>query len=241
MKVVDCTWELDNLGKRTVEVSVEANELIEENELEAIEQTYQYVVLKIAPGNMDMNILMSKRQYVFTESQFSIYKKLDSSLSLNENQQRIYKDFEMREVSSVSDVISQLSLSMFRTDRIWIDPDFGPEYSLRRYSNWIKTDVQKMLSKLYSLIYQGKEVGFCMLQHEDKRMKVVLDGLYKQYQGQGLGCLLPFCGYYYKENFVDIEDYVTTISSNNLGVLHTYNKCDFNMVGANYVFIKHIN
>lgn len=239
MTIVDCVWELANIGKRTCEITLSSDELIEESALRELCAEYEYIVVKIGTTNMYNSLLLGKLGFSFAETQISISKKIvdkanepdfivdryrqNSSLSLIQTEDQL------------NGIIQKMSSNMFTTDRIYLDPYLGAKYSLQRYSNWMKTEFAKHIP-IYELRYKKNVVGFIMYKRIENVIDALLGGVFENYQNMGLGLLLPLVPYLIPEK---IEWYRTRISSNNLPVWMMYERLHYQITNFEYIFIKH--
>ena len=241
MKITDCPWELENIGCRVVEISVSAIETIDPDEIQSIESKYDYVVIKIESGNMRNNTLMTKLGYVLSETQLSLKKtikewhiqedKLTSALLGQMKIERIQTEEELQEL------LLLITDDMFSTDRIYLDPVFGPKYSVRRYRNWIVSEFNRG-SLLYKHYFRNQYVGFSLSRNENDSLYCLLAGTFEPYQNSGIGFWIPLIPLLYKE--IPCVKYETKISTNNYPVWQMYNRHNYIISRFDYVFIKHV-
>lgn len=237
MKIVDCFWEQTNLDCRVAEVSVETGDNFSEEILFDLEKNYDYIVLKFTVANYNNYLLATKKQYSFIETQLSLQKKM-KDWNLNQSDSRLLKNFsimEVKEQSDLSKILNKFDESMFTTDRIYLDPLFGPQYSVRRYKNWIQSSFEKGAS-LQKLFYRNKEIGFSIARIEDRVMYGILGGIY---EGQGLGIITPCFPLLYAKK--DFDWFKPKISMNNTPIVRLYNHFNFEITNVEYVFVKHIH
>jgi len=237
MKITNCTWELNNLGCKVAEVDCTSDAAIDPLALEAVEKEFDYVVVKVPMLKPQINFSLSKMQYTCIEAQLSIKAKicdLNEQRWLLENLGQVQTELINNE-AELSDLLSLMTESMFTTDRIYLDPNFGPTYSLNRYRNWISSEFSRG-TKLYKIIHDGVWVGFFLPKEKDGVMDGLLGGLFAQYQGEGLGIVLPLLPILIDG---DIKKYETKISSNNFPVIQVYNQCGYRFGNVEYVFVKH--
>lgn len=238
MKVIDCRWEIDNIGKRTVEITIDKDDAVSHAFLQEIYSQYEYVVVKVPMMKTEYNHLLASLGFVLMECQMNVsmevskfdYSKVDEISSVLD-----YKD----EAMSLESVLSSMSSEMFSTDRITLDREFGPAIGMRRYQNWMRTEVERG-SSLYSVIYQGQKVGFMLFKISDGVFRLLLNGLYKEWQGRHLGIITPSSPLIYAKRFdASIYKVTTSISSNNIPAVKLYNRLGFTLDSQTYVFSKH--
>ena len=241
MRVIDCHWEQKNIGKKTVEITIETADhydypLIEKQALE-----YEYVVVKVPMNMPAYNIGLAKLGYTCIETQMNVgvdYRKFDFSRVAH-----LYNDTTYEVVDTIDDfnaVVSSIQPGMFSTDRISIDPEFGETMGCQRYINWLTTEYESKRSQLIKVLYKNEHVGFMLIRIEDDTIDLLLNGLYKDCQGKGLGLLTPASPMMYVKKFgLQIAKETTSISSNNVPVVKLYNRLQFQLLQQTYVFVKH--
>lgn len=241
MKIANCPWELENLGCRVAEVSVLATDMVDVNEIQKIESDYDYIVIKIESGNMHHTAIMTQLGYTLAETQMSLNKpyaewqikedKLTSALLSQMKVEQIKSDEDLQEL------LSLMTDNMFSTDRIYLDPLFGPKYSARRYRNWTVSEYKKG-ALLYKHYFRGQYVGFSLCKREEEKLHCLLAGNFEQYQNTGIGFWIPLIPLLYPD--AQHKNYVTSISTNNYPVWQMYNRHHYTVTRFDYVFIKHI-
>ena len=242
MKVIDCTWELKNLNKKTVEISVGKEDIFSRDLIEQSISNYEYAVVKVPMDIPAFNIGLSDMGFVCLETQMNVGISLhDFDFS---KVAHLYNDTSYEPIDSNDDfmqVVSNLRPGMFSTDRISLDPKFGEEIACLRYINWLTSEYESKRSQLVKVIYKNEHIGFMLIKTDGDTIDLILNGLYKQYQGKGLGILTPASPMMYiKKNSLNITKEVTSISSNNIPVVKLYNRLNFQLLQQTYVFVKHI-
>lgn len=241
MKIANCPWELENLGCRVAEVSVLATDMVDVNEIQKIESDYDYIVIKIESGNMHHTILMTQLGYTLAETQMSLKKpyfewhiqddKLTSALLSQMKVEQIKSDDDLQEL------LSLMTDHMFSTDRIYLDPLFGPKYSARRYRNWTVSEFKRG-ALLYKHYFRNQYVGFSLCKKEEENLHCLLAGNFEQYQNTGIGFWIPLIPLLYPDT--QHKNYVTSISTNNYPVWQMYNRHHYTITKFDYVYVKHV-
>ena len=245
MKIVDCFWEIENLGKKVCEISIEQTDLFNTHELERITQDYNYVVIKVPMNHSSFNFGLSKMGYVMVETQIGLSKKyadfkfddrLVKTLVQGVDERIIFSEKELDEL------ISHMTPDMFSTDRIYLDSFFDSNASMIRYSNWIRNEFINKTAIIKNMIYEGEIIGFGMCRDNKGVLDGLLGGIYKEKQSEGYG-LLTSCFEFlvakkYSRPFRVMH---TAISSNNVPMLQIYNYLNFRIDKMTYVYIKHLN
>ncbi|MCH5308787.1 MAG: hypothetical protein J1E58_02920 [Prevotella sp.] len=241
MKVIDCFWEQKNIGKKTIEISIEEADRYDSAQISQVAQHYEYIVVKVPMNKPEFNIGLGDIGFVCIESQLNVgIKMIDFNFS---KVSHLYDDTSYEIVDSqesLQSVITNIQPGMFSTDRIAIDSQFGEDIGCQRYINWIMTEYNSKKSELIKVIYKNEHVGFMLIRREGEIIHLLLNGLYKPYQRKGLGMLTPASPMMYaKKASLLITQEETSISSNNIPVVKLYNRLGFQILHQTYVFIKH--
>jgi hypothetical protein len=243
MRITDCFWEIANIGKRTVEIVIEHDDTFDRSHLLDAIDGYEYAVVKVPMNHPTFNIGLTDMSFSCIETQLSVSKRVvDFDTSKVEH---LTADTEFETVmceDDVQSILDNITLGMFSTDRVALDPHLGPALSLRRYKNWLSTEAVHDNTLLIKELHKGQHIGFMLLRKAEDGLVVLLNGLYKPYQRKGLGLLTPASPLMYiQRNNLHYEEVSTNISSNNVPVVKLYNRLGFTLDYQTYVFIKHID
>ncbi len=240
MVITDCVWEKDNLNASTVEILLETGDIDECMAIEETMQHFDYVVVKVPMNMIAYNIGLGRLGFSLMEVQMNVSSKVKGY-----DWSRINLDMEevkfeiVTNTTGLNEILDHISDDMFSTDRITLDTYFGPQIGHARYSNWIISDFKKGKSKVAMVNYHNENVGFMMFRIEGGRLHLLLNGLFKKWQGKRLGIITPASPLIYSRFNPDIEEVKTSISSNNIPVVKLYNRLGFMLDNQNYVFVKH--
>ena len=241
MKLTKCEWEIQNLNCNVVEVQIDNNDCFNQTVIEKLINYYEYTVVKVPMNMFEFNFRLSQMGFTLVENQLNISKKIkDFNFNLIQDikDKLSFKNVEVE--SDLDDVVGSITEGMFSTDRIAIDRHFGPEKSMIRYRNWILSDYHSKASNITKVFYCSEEVGFMMFKIQKGEFKLLLNGLYKKWQGKHLGIITPSSPFLYRDFSEEPFEVVSTsISSNNVRVVKLYNKLNFELDNQNYVFVKH--
>ena len=241
MIVTDCYWEKDNLGDSTVEILLDRNDSIYDNMFNDIINKYEYVVVKVPMNIIEFNKLLGQKGFFLVEVQINVSSRVKDfkwervDLNLDDI------DFEvLSSLDSLIDIQNQITVDMFSTDRISLDRLYGPQIGMKRYVNWINSEYQAKKSQIAIVNYKHENVGFMMFRIEGGVFRLLLNGLYKKWQGRHLGIITPASPLLYLRNKTDeVEIVKTSISSNNIPVVKLYNRLGYIWENQTYVFVKH--
>jgi hypothetical protein len=243
MKFVDCIWEIENIGRRTCEITYDENETFEKELFVSKTRDFEYVVVKVPMNRPDLNIGMTEMGFTLIETQFDISKRFIDFNFEDRLVKRIYPHVtEQRIVSKeeFDNIMEKMTPNMFSTDRIYLDPHFDPECSYRRYANWMKKEFQNQTSLFTKIFYDEVDVGFGMFREIEGNIYGLLGGIYETVQSEGYGLLTSCIEFIiYHKNKQSFKKLFTAISSNNVPMVQIYNYLQFKVDKMTYVFVKH--
>jgi ribosomal protein S18 acetylase RimI-like enzyme len=132
---------------------------------------------------------------------------------------------------------SYVKEGLFKTDRIALDPELGPELANHRYSHWIADVAAKRIGALQWLMTASepsRRVGFIMFQEDGKTVNALLGGVFPQFQtqGAGLAMVLRPLHHFATQGFAH---YQTKVSSNNFPIFKLYQDVGFKIHEVVYV------
>lgn len=241
MKITGCPWELNNLGCRVAEIYISATEDVTEQEILDVESRYEYIVIKMEAGSMRHTTLMTRLGYTLAETQLSLKKPYadwhaqeDRLTTALLNQMKIEP---IQSEEDLQDLLGRMTDNMFSTDRIYLDPQFGPTFSAHRYRNWTASEFRRG-ALLYKHYFRGQYVGFSLCKQEGENLHCLLAGNFEQYQRTGIGFWIPLIPIQYPDQ--QYKNYVTSISTNNYPVWQMYNRHHYMVTKFDYVYVKHI-
>ena len=238
MKITECPWEIANLGCRVAEIQCNTLMELDEDILHQVESNHDYIVVKVPMQQFGLNDRLGQLGYTMAETQISLKNTLHK-LRTHQQFLDLLGDVVVEKIQTEDEkdlIIAQMTENMFSTDRIYLDPQFGPSKMLLRYRNWTNSEFING-SDLSKIIVNGEIVGFMLTKKGGKVMHGLLGGLFEKYQDQGIGIVIPMYVTLIQE---DISRYETKISSNNIPVIQLYDQCGYRISNLEYVFVKHI-
>lgn len=246
MYVLDCKWELENLGESVAEISVESNDQFDEKAIKEVCDSYQYVVVKVPMNMMKFNFGLSVLGFTMIETQISVskrYKDFDFNDRLVKHVYPHVNTERIKSTEELEEIINQITPDMFSTDRIYLDPHFPHEASSKRYINWMRSDYEKGNAVIVKTFYDDINVGFGFSHIDDDGTKhCLVGGVYEKYQDMGLGIMTAGLSFMMaKKNNTGLKIVRTAISSNNPPVWQFYNYLGYKIDKMTYVFVKHNN
>ncbi len=241
MKIIDCWWELKNLGKKTAEIVVSPDDVLCKEIILGVCREFEYVAVKVPMNKIEFNRFLSQLGFLCIEVQMNLSKEFSNFNKVHG--EIIYEKIDFEEIknrSQLKDLFTLFTPGMFSTDRISLDQYFGLEIGRTRYVNWVITEFEKNTSKLAFVRLNSERVGFMMFRVKGIELDLLLNGLFPQWQGKHLGIITPTSPYIYSLKVDNnIKKEVTSISSNNIPVVKLYNRLGFTIESQTYVFVKH--
>lgn len=240
MKIVNCTWELANIEKKTCEITIEDDEIsLDIVSLAEIESQYEYIVVKVGSKKVPIYKKLASNGFYFVENQISVSFRSKQKGSMGRMANKYFDRLNLRlcPKENIQIILGEIGDDLFYTDRIALDPAFGIIKANKRYKNWINSTYDNQDFFMYEICLLNKAIGFAYFQKRNNVIDYLLGGLYKEYQSSGLGITIPLSAIklLQQENMKSIE---TCISSNNLNVVRCYVECGYEISGMNYVFVK---
>lgn len=242
MKIIDCTWEIDNIGSKVIEIDVEKGDILNEKVFREISPDYNYVVVKVPVNMTEFNWCLGNMGFTMIETQVKLSKKI-KDLDLNDRYiKRLlpYVSYRLIETNEqIDEVIDRISPTMFLTDRITLDPAYGSEIGCHRYRNYLKTSYENKNNEIIAIYFKDILVGFQMYNVNDKICYGKLGGLFDDVNIPGLGFLVVCTPLIYTAENYGVEKFIPDISTNNMPVVGLYEYMHFHIEGLSYVFVKH--
>lgn len=243
MKLVDCIWEIENIGKRTCEIVYENRDVFDASILNNSIENFEYVVVKVPMNHPKINVGLSEMGFVMIETQLSISKRFLEFNFEDRLIKHLYPHVSDQVVSTkegLDEIIDKMTPDMFSTDRIYLDSHFSHDSSCKRYANWMKTEFYNKSGIIKKIFIDDKEIGFGMTREKGGVTYGLLGGIYESEQSEGYGLLTACSGFITaKKNNCPFKKVFTAISSNNVPMLQIYNYLNFKIDNMTYVFVKH--
>lgn len=242
MQIIDAAWEQRNLGVSCYEIHIEKQDTLEtvKNQFEQLEEK-QYMVVKIPSSHHWAIPYFQGLGYTFIEDAISLEHDLKEITAPT----RIKKVFDKcrfseMEESDIAILKKEIDKHIFKTDRIYLDPQFKSGQSAQRYKFWVEDLIGKGQTPK-KVLYNDETVGFFL----NKEIKPnvydgVLAGTYSDYEGSGFGVCIQYIGLKYAADH-NAKKYLGHVSGNNIGVLKSLISLGFVITNIEYVFVKHNN
>ena len=239
----DTPWEIANLGVTSCEFSVGETDVFIDCTPALAGEEAEYAVVKVPSDKADFLFGLPGLSYSFVETQFSISKAMasfDYSDRLVRKMSESFSFVPVENGDAGQAVLDSITPGMFSTDRIHLDPLFGPEAGRIRYVNWIRSVMDVPDSVFFEFVRKGTRYGFalCRVQPGDV-WDYLLGGVYEPYLNHGLGLLTPAAPFLYaKAAGVPLKRVETSISSNNLPVVKLYQYLGYRLETLRYVYVR---
>lgn len=247
MKIIEASWEKRNLGRDCFEVTLDKSDLLNCPKIieELSSPVYQkcYLVLKMPVGNLEFLHSLEDFGFRFMENQFLLSKDLseyESPVILNNS--FVSRVEIKKEVDAWEEIIDLISVDMFNTDRIYLDPQLENSVSSKRYKNWIRDLVSNPDAHLFATYENDKIIGFGIdIWNEKKKIvRGLLGGIFSDKIESGYSFYLWDQSLKFNKNH-GFKKFVTSISSNNARVLDIYMYFGYKIYNQYYVLRKIYN
>ena len=206
-------------------------------QLSALSSGYQ--VVKVPVGRIDIMNSLHHAEFIFVESSINV----EHDLNIN-NPEGLFArmvsacDYEKLETDEIDRVSSEIRSNMFKTDRVYLDPEFTREQAANRYVDWMMDEVSRGAS-VYEMRLENVGVGFFLFREDAERIGYsALAGLYPSSKSLGFGNVLIYQVLVEgkKRHLRRINSH---LSSNNLAILRNHIEQGFNVTNIQYVFVRH--
>ncbi len=244
MKIVNATWELRNLGKRTLELTLEKSDFRREpediyEEIENAEKDYraEYTVVKVKAGNPQIGWELQKHGFWHIETQIYLKAVREDIEYIANKYETLFEDVSLQRAESkteIGHIQDEIRKGIFTTDRIAMDPYFGIEIANRRYANWVGDEV-KHKGNLYYTISNNEKVGFSLYKIDGTGL---LGGVF-------IGCAkVGPAGDYFLASLqfalhTKTNKFYATVSSNNIKILQLHEMFGYRVQSMAEVYVKH--
>lgn len=240
MKAIDAVWEKRNLGVSCIELHIEAADTADDivRLLDSIEEA-QYMVAKIPSYKHDAVRLIQERGYSFAETAINLTNDL-RKFQISERLLKICSrcSFAPMNDDDIARLYSEIDKNIFNTDRVYLDPHFTAEQAANRYKGWV-SDLIAAGDIPYKTEYNGEQVGFFLNRETSSGVyDGILAGVYKQYEGSGMGLCVQYSGLALAMQ-AGAQKYLGHISANNPAVMRVLASLGFEISNIDYVFVKH--
>ena len=247
MKVVNADWELKNIGKLTVEITLEKSDLIKIpsdiiSAVNEIKKSYkaEYTVLKIPAGSPMVGVEFTKHNFFHIETQLNLKATREDVIFSLDKYEHLFTDTKIEFVTnlkSLKNIQEELMKGIFTKDRISLDPYFNVTLANRRYANWVQNEFERG-SQIFYVIVNGQKIGFSLWRYDKSSAFVVLSGLFYEYKFSNLGGNIYFVSI---KNALQngAKKFYTSVSSNNWESLRLNESTGFRVNSLHEVYVSH--
>lgn len=239
MEKIHAEWEKRNSGVDAWEVELSKGENIEELEKELARLSADYIVAKTPVGEPLLYEFLESIGFHFVEA-VAVCSHRPVLPPLPRIQERLVFSTCARPLNTNDrcEMESNVRAGMFVTDRVAVDPVFGPEKAAARYIGWIDDELNRG-AELYGIFKESDVIGFFLLRLRDDNVAVApIGGIYPKYQGFGYGIVMN-CQEIMRAREIEAKKLLTTISLNNIGAFGVHLALNYSVVDQKYVFVKH--
>lgn len=239
MIIKNAEWEKQNLGVSCTEYFFDSSDTVE-NALNAVkDNNSSYQVAKVECGNIEILRLLERQGFGFVETNIQLEKKIESRPIVPSMFSRLMKDVVIEKASpSETELILEKieSGAVFTTDKVALDPLFGPKMAGRRYSLWSKSLLNENCYFVVAKMNSGI-ISFSLGVRKGDYFDAFLGGLFDA-NYRSFGFLPIYCNML--SAFENGSKVIKTgVSSNNLPILKLHIAYGFKITNLYYVLIKH--
>lgn len=241
MNIVDAVWEQRNLGVVCKEVTVTADDELEEVSAVLATLDAEYSVVKIPVNDTPLLFRLQDQGFRFIEVVTVCFHD-GVDIPLNRIQQRFLEKlrYSLMDNDDLEHLFSETARGLFSTDRVALDPFFSLEQANRRYNLWIKDELERG-GRMFKIEYKDEQVGFFGLKPRGERdIFAFLGGVYPDYLSSGFG----FATNYYEivEGKKSGARRITSVfSTNNRGAAAIHMSMGYTLLEQQYVLVRHFS
>ena len=240
MKIVDAFWQKRNLGVNVTEIQCEPADRKEELASGLSKIQAPYSVCKVPGGAVELLLCAQEQGYQVIEMSIGLESGI-RNLELPTVYKRFAPEITIKDADKEQEelVLKEIeSGSIFKTDRIALDPYFGETAAGKRYANWTRDLIQQG-GRVCVGYYKDIPTAFGVNQdREHKESNAVLGGLLNNRAGVGLGFLSLYTNLYSAKEHGNIK-VKTHVSSNNPAIIHLHLQFGYHINEMQYVLIRH--
>lgn len=240
MRVVDAYWEKRNLGVSTTEVYIDTKDSLDELKNVIKHISSQYIVVKVAYAAVDAMLFLQDMGFRYIETNILLESKI-SHMQIPPIYKRFLKNYDFVEADPqlTERVLAEVSAGkIFKNDRIALDPFFSAEIAGKRYSNWIKDELERN-AVIYIAKYKNVPVTFTVVKPVSETVyNSFLGGVFESEANKGFG-FTGSIGIADKVAAMGGKKITTRVSSNNLPILRIHMNLGYEIQAMDSVFVKH--
>lgn len=241
MRIVDCQWEKDNIGCTVFEVEIEKNDIFSSDFLQDV-PSCDYLVVKVPVGLTAFNWYLGKQRFTCAETQIKYSKHINDFDFDDRFIRKMLPRVTYRVVDRLAEageILERITPDMFRTDRISMDPSFGPQMGCQRYCNYLRNSIRSGQNEVIGVYFDNHLVGFEMFAMDGEVCHGKLGGIYPDVKIPGLGFLVACSPLLFTSDRYGARRFLADVSSNNLAVVSLYEYMHSHIESMTYVFAKH--
>lgn len=238
MKIVEAWWEIPSLGLRTIEITLAKGDPPPPASSTA---GFQHLIVKVPTTELATIHALEAEGFRLVECQFTVSRSTKGRLC-DDVTERFAKQIapsssDTQEAEKV--IFPAIRAGLFDSDRIYLDPNWGPRFSSKRYENWVTqmlAEPDRARIHLLRLARSGTPVGFTSIRIESEHeAQFVLAGIFGEYQNRGFGAAMVYWSLELAKGYGK-SIARTSISASNLRIFGLYSHFDFNFDECHAVF-----
>lgn len=238
MTVRRTPWDDRSLGMEAREIIVgeeDSDEAALDEAGSARSAGRTYCIMKLPMKRIALIHALEEKGYRFLEAQAELSLNLAKGFQPEAYLSRVTErgGFDAVSAEDFPSLLERLD-GVFDSDRIFLDPAFGPAVSLVRYRNWLEDRFGKEGSHISWILGDGKKIGFFFLERKDNTADSALAGLFPEFKGSGYAPLI-ISSHIECAKKSGCGKIVTRVSMNNIESLRLHLAFGYQLSSANYV------
>ena len=243
MKLINAFWDERNLGLKSCEVVFEKGEILNRDQIEDIKNKFQYIVVKIPEGDIQIVHELEEDGFRYLENKFHYSADPGDVIEFNKNYLTHYSDIVCKitnETANYDLIKSNISDHLFEYDRISLDPYFNANISSLRHKLWVEDLFKKKDVETYILKKSDKIFGFFIFEKKEHCCFIPLAGIFEEYQKTGLAFFLIY--FPFKVALENGSKSVEAVfSSNNVSIVNLIARITKFRITQSYIVLRRIS
>ena len=240
MTIVETPWERRNLGvKSSAVLDFKRDDTPSDIDFSRL-SSFSYLEARVPVNKMDLVQTLTDAGFRFSEVQFNLAADLNELES--ENPFSKYADafsYHIALPEEVAAIYHEIRFSnIFTTDKIALNPHFGPSVSGNLYALWLENEIAQDTAFPFVVDYQNTPIGFFVLKKINERTgDSMLAGLFNTQESRGSGfstILFPMV----EAKKRNMKKIITSVSSNNPDSLKVHLALGYKILKMSYILSR---
>lgn len=243
MKIINANWDEAVIGEKVYEIIFSPNDDYNSYINSGIEdKDYTYLVAKVPSYLTGLIHKLEGSGYRYLENQFNIRVETNQIHNLKRTLGKKALNLELQKLESqdqLNIIFEEINNGLFLNDRFSVDPEFGTDFSSKRYTNWLKNIFSTDHQNVFYIKSDSSIIGFLSIDcTRNHTYKALIAGLFEKYRnlGYSTGLIYLYLKHALQNRAKGIE---TSFSGNNTRMINLFSRViEYKIVNNYSVFRK---